>query len=108
MSFRYPGADKPTLSRVNLSIEMDTKVRSPSKQKLNSRKTKVGFVGENGSGKTTLINLLLDRLVPTEGRRSAHKHLRVNEMYLRRLLSQDFLFDPGESLHPALRGPTRS
>ena len=41
-------------------------------------KTKVGFVGENGSGKTTLINLLLDRLVPTEGRRSAHKHLRVD------------------------------
>jgi len=63
VSFRYPGADKPTLSRVNLSIEMDTKV---------------GFVGENGSGKTTLINLLLDRLVPTEGRRSAHKHLRVS------------------------------
>ena len=77
MSFRYPGADKPTLSRVNLSIEMDTKVMSPSNQKLNSPK-KVGFIGENGSGKTTLINLFLDRLVPTEGRRSAHKHLRVD------------------------------
>ena len=43
--------------------------------------TKVGFVGQNGSGKTTLINLLLERLVPTEGRRSAHKHLRVGNAF---------------------------
>lgn len=63
MSFGYAGADTPVLSKVNLSIAMDTKV---------------GFVGQNGSGKTTLINLLLERLVPTEGRRSAHKHLRVS------------------------------
>ena len=40
---------------------------------------RISVIGPNGSGKTTLINLLLERLVPTEGRRSAHKHLRVGD-----------------------------
>ena len=37
--------------------------------------TKVCIV--TGAGKTTLINLLLDKILPTEGRRSVNKHLRV-------------------------------
>ena len=32
VSFCYPGADKPVLSKVNLSIEMDTKVEILIKQ----------------------------------------------------------------------------
>ena len=32
VSFCYAGADKPVLSKVNLSIEMDTKVEIPIKQ----------------------------------------------------------------------------
>ena len=61
-------------------LEMDTRVGIFTHQ-ANPKPfpTKVGFVGQNGSGKTTLINLLLERLVPTEGRRSAHKHLRVGD-----------------------------
>jgi ATP-binding cassette subfamily F protein 3 len=62
VSFAYPGSGRMVLNGVDLSIAMDTKIC---------------FVGQNGSGKTTLINLLLGRLEPTEGRRSAHKHLRV-------------------------------
>ena len=62
ISFAYPGRSEPVLTNVDISISMDTKVC---------------FVGQNGSGKTTLINLLMDRLVPSEGQRSAHKHLRV-------------------------------
>jgi len=62
VSFTYPGNSKPVLSNIDISIAMETKVC---------------FVGKNGSGKTTLINLILDRLTPSGGHRSAHKHLRV-------------------------------
>ena len=62
VSFSYPGNSEPILKQVDISITMDTKVC---------------IVGQNGAGKTTLINLLLDKILPTEGRRSVHKHLRV-------------------------------
>ena len=63
--------------------------------------TKVGFVGQNGSGKTTLINLLLERLVPTEGRRSAHKHLRVGDA----IFLSNIVFVSDQPLYPTLCGP---
>ena len=52
VSFRYPGADKDTLSRVNLTIRPGEKL---------------AVVGRNGAGKTTLIKLLCGFYDPTEG-----------------------------------------
>ena len=62
VSYSYPGSKEPVLRNVDISIFMETKVC---------------FVGQNGSGKTTLINLLMEHLVPSEGQRREHKHLRV-------------------------------
>ena len=33
-------------------------------------------MGENGAGKTTLLKLLMDRLTPTDGVRTAHRNLK--------------------------------
>ncbi len=52
VSFRYPGADKDTLSRLTFTIDPGERV---------------AFVGENGAGKTTLIKLLTRLYDPTEG-----------------------------------------
>jgi ABC-type multidrug transport system fused ATPase/permease subunit len=53
VSFTYPGAERPALSHVNLTIRPGEKL---------------AVVGENGSGKTTLIKLLTRLYLPTEGR----------------------------------------
>lgn len=53
VSYRYPGADKDTLTNVNLTLH-------PSE--------KLAVVGLNGAGKTTLIKLICGFLDPTEGR----------------------------------------
>jgi ATP-binding cassette subfamily C protein len=53
VSFRYPTGDRPSLDRVNLSLE---------------RGRFYGFVGRSGAGKTTLVNLLLGLMEPTEGK----------------------------------------
>ncbi len=52
VTFRYPGAEKDTLSHINLSI-------APGE--------KLAVVGLNGAGKTTLIKLLCGFIDPTEG-----------------------------------------
>ena len=52
VSFRYPGADRDTLSHVNLIIRPGEKL---------------AVVGKNGAGKTTLIKLLCGLYDPTEG-----------------------------------------
>lgn len=52
VTFRYPGAEKDTLSNVNLTI--------PAGEKL-------AIVGLNGAGKTTLVKLLCGLYDPTEG-----------------------------------------
>lgn len=52
VSFRYPGADRDTLSHVNLTIHPGEKL---------------AVVGKNGAGKTTLIKLLCGLYDPTEG-----------------------------------------
>lgn len=53
VSFRYPGADKDTLTNINLTL-------NPGE--------KLAVVGLNGAGKTTLIKLVCGFLDPTEGR----------------------------------------
>jgi ATP-binding cassette subfamily B protein len=53
VEFRYPGADKPAITGINLQIR---------------RGQSLALVGENGSGKTTLIKLLTRLYKPTYGR----------------------------------------
>ena len=53
VSFRYPEAEKNTLSHINLTI---------------SQGEKLAIVGLNGAGKTTLIKLICGFLDPTEGK----------------------------------------
>ncbi len=53
VSYRYPSADKDTLTNINLTLH-------PSE--------KLAVVGLNGAGKTTLIKLICGFLDPTEGR----------------------------------------
>lgn len=53
VSYRYPGAVRPTLRHVSLTIP---------------RRSAVALVGRTGAGKTTIVDLLLGLLVPTEGR----------------------------------------
>ncbi len=53
VSFRYPGAEKDTLSHINLTI---------------GHGEKLAMVGLNGAGKTTLIKLICGFLDPTEGK----------------------------------------
>jgi ATP-binding cassette subfamily B protein len=52
VSYRYPTAEKPVLSDLNLTIPVGARV---------------AFVGATGSGKTTTANLLLGLLRPTSG-----------------------------------------
>lgn len=53
VSFRYPGAEKDTLTDINLTLHPGEKL---------------AVVGLNGAGKTTLIKLICGFLDPTEGR----------------------------------------
>lgn len=53
VSFRYPKADKDTLTNINLTLHPGEKL---------------AVVGLNGAGKTTLIKLICGFLDPTEGR----------------------------------------
>lgn len=53
VSFRYSGAEKDTLSHINLTFHSGEKL---------------AVVGLNGAGKTTLIKLICGFLDPTEGR----------------------------------------
>jgi len=53
VSYRYPGADKNTLTNINLTLHPGEKL---------------AVVGLNGAGKTTLIKMICGFLDPTEGR----------------------------------------
>ena len=53
VSFTYPGAERPVLSNVTLTL---------------GPKERVALVGENGSGKTTLVRLLLGLYRPSAGK----------------------------------------
>ena len=53
VSFRYPGADKNTLTDIDLTLHPGEKL---------------AIVGSNGAGKTTLVKLICGFLDPTKGR----------------------------------------
>ncbi|WP_449488205.1 ABC transporter ATP-binding protein [Streptomyces purpurascens] len=53
VTFTYPGAPRPVLSRLNLTIRPGERL---------------AIVGVNGAGKTTLIKLLAGLYTPTAGR----------------------------------------
>jgi ATP-binding cassette, subfamily B, bacterial PglK len=53
VTYRYPGAGKPSLSGISLCIQ---------------RGTSVAIIGPTGAGKTTLVDLLLGLLEPSGGR----------------------------------------
>lgn len=41
-----------------------------------TQESRICIVGENGAGKTTLLKLIMDRLAPTLGQRTAHRNLK--------------------------------
>ena len=53
VSFTYPGAARPALSNIDLSLRPGERI---------------ALVGENGAGKTTLVKLLMGLYRPTSGR----------------------------------------
>ena len=56
VTFRYPGADRPSLIELSLEVEAGTAI---------------GIVGSTGAGKSTLVDLILGLLEPDEGTLSA-------------------------------------
>ena len=57
ITFNYPGIDKPTLKKLNMSIPINSVI---------------GVVGPSGAGKSTLIDILLGLIEPQKG------HLKVD------------------------------
>lgn len=69
VSFRYPEAEKDTLSQINLTIRQGEKL---------------AVVGLNGAGKTTLVKLICGFLDPTEGK------VLLNNIDIRTYNRQDY------------------
>ena len=69
VAFTYPGADRPALAGLNLTIRPGERI---------------ALVGENGAGKTTLVKLLMGLYRPTSGR------ILVDGMDLRELAPADW------------------
>lgn len=85
VSFRYPEADKDTLSHVSLTLRPGEKL---------------AVVGLNGAGKTTLIKLLCGFLDPTEGKvllngRDIREYNRKHYYRLFSAVFQEFCIIPG-------------
>ena len=85
VSLRYPGAEKDTLTDINLTL-------SPGE--------KLAVVGLNGAGKTTLIKLVCGFLNPTKGRvlldgRDIREFNRMDYYKMFSAVFQKFLVIPG-------------
>ena len=61
-SYTYPGAPKPSLHNVTLSLALSSRV---------------AIIGGNGAGKSTLIKLLTGETIPTTGKVEKHPNLRI-------------------------------
>jgi len=61
VAFVYEKTDRTIFSNVDLSATMESRIC---------------IVGENGAGKTTLLKLIMDRMAPTRGTRTAHRNLK--------------------------------
>lgn len=88
VSFRYPKADKDTLSHINLTVHPGEKL---------------AIVGLNGAGKTTLVKLVCGFLDPTEGR------ILLNGEDIRKFNRNDYyaLFSAFSRNSPCLTSPLR-
>ena len=68
------------LSDVSFAYTNDQGVRGPtvfSKVDLSAtQESRICIVGENGAGKTTLLKLIMDKMSPTSGQRTAHRNLK--------------------------------
>ncbi|KAF5101972.1 hypothetical protein D0Z00_000627 [Geotrichum galactomycetum] len=62
VTYSYPGAAKPSLSNVSVSLSLSSRV---------------AIVGPNGAGKSTLIKLLTGELIPSTGSVEKHPNLRI-------------------------------
>jgi elongation factor 3 len=62
VTFKYPGAAKPSLVDVSCSLSLSSRV---------------AILGPNGAGKSTLIKLLTAELMPNEGKVEKHPNLRI-------------------------------
>ncbi|KAJ3028626.1 UNVERIFIED_CONTAM: hypothetical protein HDU68_001283, partial [Siphonaria sp. JEL0065] len=62
VNFQYPGASKPSLKDVSVSVSLSSRV---------------GIIGKNGAGKSTLIKVLLGEVQPQTGTVWKHPNLRV-------------------------------
>ncbi|KAJ3081203.1 hypothetical protein HDU79_001532 [Rhizoclosmatium sp. JEL0117] len=62
VNFQYPGASKPSLKDVSVSVSLSSRV---------------GIIGKNGAGKSTLIKVLLGEVQPQSGTVWKHPNLRV-------------------------------
>ena len=85
VSFRYPGADKDTLTGINLTLHPGEKL---------------AVVGLNGAGKTTLIKLVCGFLNPTVGRvlldgKDIRDYNRTDYYTMFSAVFQEFLLLPG-------------
>ncbi len=85
VSFRYPGADKDTLTGINLTLHPEEKI---------------AVVGLNGAGKTTLIKLVCGFLNPTTGRvlldgKDIRDYNRADYYTMFSAVFQEFLLLPG-------------
>lgn len=69
VSFRYPAAEKDTLTNINLTLKVGEKL---------------AIVGLNGAGKTTLVKLICGFLDPTEGK------VTINGEDIRKYNRQDY------------------
>jgi len=60
-TFQYPGADKPTVTNVNLALALSSRA---------------GVIGPNGAGKSTIIKMLTGETEPTIGTVTKHPNMR--------------------------------
>jgi len=60
-TFQYPGAEKPTVTNVNLALALSSRA---------------GVIGPNGAGKSTIIKMLTGETEPTIGTVTKHPNMR--------------------------------